>query len=342
MTSHGPILLFAFLGCGASAWAASAPVDVPNVLNQIASIEYEKSVPKAVSLLEQLESFDHWSMGGGRGPTDRTSLSMMVLVAARPFLPWDVKPQEVPEIRSARLLTWLRTEPQSVASMLEMLGSDDPLPRWIALTKLRATGAGGDVVLGKVQELATADGCFVITRQSAATLEGSEHIFDVPLRQMAIEILKAADRPAALLDYNAIGRQGLRWLGEHYLLRRSDRVAEMGIVGALRQLAPKTPEIVAAQAALAGARTPEAVLAVFENLIQGKTAAPEPRRAVEHPASPGPPTKQVVAEPARQGELLVKNGPQPAAEINPLISWKLGLLILGLIAATVLVLRRRR
>ncbi len=324
------------------AFGANSPEDVPKLINQIAAIEYEKNPIKAIRLLEQLESFDFWGIGGGRGPTDRSSLSMSVLTASRSFMSWDVNPQQVPDSGSPRLQSWLKADPRSAEMMLSMLGSGDPLPRWISLTKLQATSAGEAVLLGKVQELATTDYYFAIGRQSSATPGGSEHIFYVPLRQMAVEILKAAGQSAPLLDYNDISRQGLRWLGECYLARRSDKLAEMGIVGALRQLAPKTPEIVAAQTALAGARTPEAVLAVFESLVRGEGAAPEIRKAVEPPAAAATRTTQAAADPPRPTGSPNKPGPQAPTETGWIVSWKLGLLVIGLIAVAVLILRSRR
>lgn len=334
--------LLVMAGVCLAAFGANSPEDVPKVINQIAAIEYEKSATKAIRLLEQLESFDFWGIGGGRGPTDRSSLSISVLTASRSFMSWDLNPHQVPDSSSPRLQSWLKAEPSSAEMMLSMLEADDPLPRWISLAKLRATGAGEPVLLGKVQELAMADRYFVIGRKSAATPDGSEHVFEVPLRQMAIEILKAAERPAPSLDYNDVARQGLHWLGECYLARRSDKLAEMGIVGALRQLAPKTPEIVAAQAALAGARTPEAVLAVFEELVRGGATFPETRVVIQPPAASATRTTQVADDSMKSTELLTKHAPQPLAGARRPESWTIGLCIVGLIAAIVLILRSRR
>jgi hypothetical protein len=213
--------------------------------------------------------------------------------------------------------------------MQSMLRSDDPLPRWISLTKLSVTRVSEGVLLEHVRKLAEADDYIVIRRQSVALAEGSEHVFDIPLRRLAIEILKAADQQAPVFEYDAIAKEGLRWLAESYLARRTDKLAEMGIMGALNQLTPKTAEIATAQAALSEARTPDAVQSVFEGLIPKEQAARQTRKMLQSSSTRATLITQITPDSLEMKSPPLGDDNQQAPETRWFAQWKIGMLIAG-------------
>jgi len=321
--------------------AVTSPEEVPTIYNQVTEIKHAKDAAKAVQLLEKLESFDYWGMGGGRGPTDRASLSMTVLVATREFLAWDVRPAEVPASRSPTLQTWLRAEPQSAESMFAMLEEADALPRFMALAKLRTIVAKDAAVLDKVEQIAATDGRLGIQLQSTGNREGSEHVFIAPLRDLAREVLDIAGRTVPPVDYDELSREGLRWLGGNYF-KHEGATARISLQWALQKLTPKTPDIANAQAALKQATTSVAMVAFFERLARGENIAPDSRTAVELQAASTALEQQIATGPTKRPEWIVENGLQLPTKTRWLSPLKLGLLILTVAAIGISILHWRR
>jgi len=259
----------------------AAAVDyVPSVINKVAEIQYEKSAEKAVVLLVQVQMVNYWGMGGGVGPTDRTSLTMLVLSASAPFLHWKgYTEKEAGANSQPQFQQWMQANPKSDATMLAMLSSDDPLARWMACEKIKYGRSVSPTLLPTLRTMAIEDERLLIGKRSVGRVPGEsprawdEHIFDAPLRRDARELLALAGEQLEPLDQRQLSLEGLAWLGKLYVERVNDRLARLMLESALRQLAPITPEILAAQSGAQITRSPEEFLTLFQTLKNGGVSA---------------------------------------------------------------------
>lgn len=251
---------------------------VAAILRRIALLETTKNPKEVMSILDEIQSFDFWTMGGGFGPTDNANTTIGVLEFSRPFFAWDSAqgvPAEVAQLRAPPLSRWLRADASAEPAMLELLAHENPAARWIGVGKIAARGNPSPNLIQALESIAQFDGDLRIRREPLPPDESGKrrpfgqedgNFFDAPLRKKAIAALAAAGRNAPTFDQNAVNHEGLVWLGKTYLTRQANAVDRLGLEGALRQLYPASPEILAAQAKADPRSSREDFLALFETL----------------------------------------------------------------------------
>jgi hypothetical protein len=267
----------------------------PRIFNTLARAEYEKNPALVVALLNEIQTLDIWSMGRGLGPSDRSSLTIYVLWASKPYFAWIVPAATGPASGlQPPLRDWVLAEPGTETAMLEMLSSPNPLGRWIALEKLKSLEVLSPVIASRLEEMAQNDDYIRISPvgpsgESNEPLPAGraydDQVFAVPLREAARRLLAKTGRPMSPIDENELCREGLIWLGMLYLAKAGDSIAQLSIQGALLRLAPVNAELAAAQKRADPPQTPEQLLALFRALAEGRSLASE--------ASGAPPRREV-------------------------------------------------
>ncbi len=318
---------------------ANTGEDFPLVINGIIRIAFEKNAEKGLVLLEQIQGFDAWSFGGGVGPSDRTTLMTIALTSFEGFLPWkDSASSSIGTNSASQIQHWMRADPKSAAAMAAMLTSADPVARWMACEKMKREGTVPPEVMPALGRMVLEDERLLIVKQAL------EHVFDAPLRREARELLRLAGEEPVPLDQRKLSREGLAWLGRLYIDRVNDRIARFSIESALRQLAPKTPEIIAAQSRAQINQSAEYFLTLFQGLkndgasvLRDKSANSRVQIEAARVEARGqrPKTGGAVPQPAQQA--AVESG---AAGISP-TSVAGAILILVMLVGAVYALARK-
>ena len=268
------LILFYFIICTGGRLNAAHAKNVPNVLSTLARVEHQKDAADAISLLEDIQAMDDWSMGGGQGPTDKYSLSILVLRAARPFLPWDKSgATNIQSASQSQIGDWLRADGKSETLMIEMLSSENPVARWIALEKIRTLNIYTSAVISKLEQIARYDGYFGIGRRykdrtNSTSEPDTERVFLAPLRAIATEMLMTVGKEIAPIDESEFIQEGLRWLGITYLEKGDDPITRFSIASALRQLDPRSDAIKNAQESASVHKSDEQITETFKRLTE--------------------------------------------------------------------------
>ena len=233
--------------CQATSASLLAP-QVHDAANRAREIASERNRAKALAFFDEIQTIDDWSLAGGLGPSDKVYVTMLGLVLFEPLLKWDtVAATDITPNPSSQIQKWLCVNPKAETPMLELLASESPVARRIALEKLKNGGGVSPEILSKLRNIALNDDYLVIDRRPLASgggIDQNEHVFSAPLSIDAGALLGAIGSGIVKRDEESLAVDGLAWLGREFIDRVDDR---RWIMEALNRLSPTTPAIIDAQ-----------------------------------------------------------------------------------------------
>lgn len=263
--------------------SAEEPLRSPSMIGSVSRVAAEGNPDKALVLLDEIQTIDEWRFGGGVGPWNGFYLNRLALLSFKPILRWDTPAVgDLISNPASQIQKWICADRTSDSAMMAMLSSGDPTARWIACEKLTSLGVVSPNLLPQLRSLAVADDYLSISRWPRAVKPGErpkprpfdeEHGFRAVLREGAIELLKLAGEETIKIDRGQLTAEGLIWLGKQFVARANDPIARLGMVDALFQLDPSTPEIVEAKKKLRRGMNDDEQFAFFQALA--KSALPE-------------------------------------------------------------------
>ena len=263
--------------------SAEAPSRIPSMIGNVSRVAYEGNPSKALALLEEIQGIDEWRFGGGVGPWNGFYFNQLALQSFRPILRWDTSAvSHVISKPASQIQKWISADQTSDSAMMAMLSSENPTARWIACEKIKSLGVVSPALLPELRSIALADDYFSVSRWPREVKPGErprprpfdeEHGFRAVLREGAIELLKLAGEETIKIDRGQLTAEGLIWLGKQFVAHANDPIARLGMVDALLQLDPSTPEIVEAKKKLRRDMNDDEQFAFFQALA--KSALPE-------------------------------------------------------------------
>jgi len=322
-----PLLLIPTLALMYSALLAS---NVGYVLNAFWKVTDEKDEKGALLLLQQTRSMTDHAFFPDAGPADKDTLAIRILMVTRSFVSWD-ESSISSSIGDPEIGRWIRADSGSETTMREMLSNRSPVARWIAIEKLRRATAVSPTVVAALRVVAERDD-FLEVRSwmpgddtesyQSKKPEAEGRVFVANLRNGARELLARMGVALEPIDERQLGREGVVWLARLYMDPGNSDNARWEIVGVLRGVSPRTPEIAWARIQAWATEEPAKLRTLFHNLAKGEFPSSTDLGAASNLEQNGVASRSAPA--TRTNKSIVSSRVETVAETRAWFPWLVG------------------